>query len=68
MTELGQLVHDPWEKRGRRKAIIHEFVTITVESDLSELQLSEHVSYLNTPTISGYFCVKLALNIQNGRY
>jgi len=30
--------------------------------------LSEHVSYLNTPTISGYFCVKLALNIQNGWY
>ena len=30
-TELGQLVHDPWEERGRRKATIHEFITITVE-------------------------------------
>ena len=30
-TELGQLVHDPWEERERRKATIHEFITITVE-------------------------------------
>ena len=66
-TELGQLVHDPWEKHREWKK--QSYMNLSVESDLSELQLSEHVGYLNTPTISGYFCqCEVGIKYSTSRY
>ena len=71
-TELGQLVHDLWEERGRRKATIHEFITITVEV------IYPNFDYLNTlviyiakprpPFLATFVNVKLALAILWARF
>ena len=71
-TELGQLVHDLWEERGRRKATIHEFITIAVEV------IYLNFDYLNTlviyiakphpPFLATFVNVKLALAILWARF
>ena len=60
-------MHDPWEERERRKATIHEFITITVEV------IYLNFDYLNTlaiytakphpPFLATFVNVKLALAI-----
>ena len=69
-TELGQLVHDPWEEKGRRKAIIHEFITNTVEVNylnfnyLNMSVIRMHLAKPRPQFLATFVNVKLALAIQ----
>ena len=64
-TELGQLVYDPWEERRRRKVIIHEFITITVEviyMNFDYLNMSViYIAKPHPPFLATFINVKLAL-------
>ena len=71
-TELGQLVHDPREESGRRKAIIHKFITITVQVTYPNFDyLNTLVIYIakpHPPFLATFVNVKLALAILWARF